>query len=39
LKQELAGVLPEDRILINQLGAVLGVHGGLGMLLVALRKA
>lgn len=39
LKQQLGGVFPEDRILINQLGAALGVHGGPGMLLVALRKA
>ena len=39
LKQELHGIFPEDRILMNQLGAALGVHGGPGMLLVALRKA
>jgi len=39
LKQELHGIFPEDKTLINQLGAALGVHGGPGMLLVALRKA
>jgi DegV family protein with EDD domain len=39
LKRELGRVFPEDKILVNQLGAALGVHGGPGMLLVALRKA
>jgi len=39
LKQELGKLFPEDRILVNQLGAALGVHGGPGMLLIALRKA
>jgi DegV family protein with EDD domain len=39
LKQELGKLFPEDRILVNQLGAALGVHGGPGMLLVALRKS
>ncbi|HEX7363694.1 MAG TPA: DegV family protein [Dehalococcoidia bacterium] len=39
LKQELGKIFPEDRILVNQLGAALGVHGGPGMILIALRKA
>ena len=37
LQQRLAGILPADKIIINQLGASLGVHGGPGIILVALR--
>jgi len=39
LKQDLGKFFPEDKILVNQLGAALGTHGGPGMLIVALRKA
>jgi DegV family protein with EDD domain len=39
LKRDLGEHFPENNILMNQLGAALGVHGGPGMLLVALRKA
>jgi len=39
LKAKLGSFFPEDRIIITQLGAALGVHGGPGVLLVALRQA
>jgi len=39
LKIKLGCYFPEDKILITQLGAALGVHGGPGVLLVALRQA
>jgi DegV family protein with EDD domain len=39
LKRQISGLFPEDKIIMNQLGAALGVHGGPGMLLVAIRKA
>jgi DegV family protein with EDD domain len=39
LKKKLGDFVPEDKILITQLGAALGVHGGPGVLLVALRRA
>ena len=38
LKQRLGGLFPEERIRIMKLGAGLGVHGGPGVLLVALRE-
>ena len=37
--QKLGDYFPEDKILITQLGAALGVHGGPGVLLVAFRLA
>jgi len=39
LKQRLGELVPEEVISINELGAALGVHGGPGMLLVALRRS
>jgi DegV family protein with EDD domain len=39
LKQRLANILPIEKINISHLGAALGVHGGKGVLLVALRQA
>lgn len=39
LKKKLGDFFPEDKILITQLGAALGVHGGPGVLLVAFRLA
>jgi DegV family protein with EDD domain len=39
LRRQISGLFPEEKIIVNQLGAALGVHGGPGMLLVALRKA
>lgn len=39
LKQMLSEFISEDKILITELGAGLGVHGGPGVLLVALRRA
>jgi len=39
LKTKLGSFFPEDKILITQLGAALGVHGGPGVLLVAFRQA
>jgi DegV family protein with EDD domain len=39
LKKRLGNLFPEDKILVMQLGAALGVHGGKGVLLVALRQA
>jgi DegV family protein with EDD domain len=39
LKQRLGEYIPGDRISIAELGAGLGVHGGPGVLLVALRKS
>jgi len=39
LKKKLGDFFPEDKILITQLGAALGVHGGPGVLLVAFRRA
>jgi DegV family protein with EDD domain len=38
LKKRLADIFPEERILISELGPALGVHGGPGVLLMALRK-
>jgi len=38
LKQRLAKFLPSDKILIAKLGAALGVHGGPGVLVMALRQ-
>jgi DegV family protein with EDD domain len=38
LKQRLTKFLPEDKILIARLGAALGVHGGPGVLVMALRQ-
>jgi DegV family protein with EDD domain len=37
LKKHLADIFPEERILISELGPALGVHGGPGVLLVAIR--
>ena len=39
LKKRLAWLFPEELIQIMELGAGLGVHGGPGVLLVALRQA
>jgi DegV family protein with EDD domain len=39
LKKKLGNVFPEEKIWIGQLGAALGVHGGKGVLLVALRES
>jgi fatty acid-binding protein DegV len=39
LKQRLAEFVPQEAILIAELGASLGVHGGPGVLLAAVRKA
>lgn len=39
LKADLSSALPADKIIVNQLGASLGVHGGPGILLVAARRA
>ena len=39
LKRHLAELVPEEKISIAELGAGLGVHGGPGVLLVALRKS
>lgn len=39
LRRRLADILPAEKIIVNQLGASLGVHGGPGILLVALRTA
>jgi DegV family protein with EDD domain len=39
LKKRLGNLFTEDKILVMQLGAALGVHGGKGVLLVALRQA
>jgi fatty acid-binding protein DegV len=38
LKQRLTKFLPEDKILVAKLGAALGVHGGPGVLVMALRR-
>jgi len=38
LKKRLADIFPEDKILISELGPALGVHGGPGVLLLALRQ-
>ncbi|MFC2013761.1 DegV family protein [Chloroflexota bacterium] len=38
LKARLGSIFPEDRIYVAQLGATLGVHGGQGVLLLALRQ-
>ena len=38
LKKRLAQFLPEEEIMISDLGPTLGVHGGSGVLLVALRR-
>lgn len=37
LRRRLCTVFPEDQILVTQLGAALGVHGGPGVLVLALR--
>ena len=39
LKRKLTELVPEENISIAELGAGLGVHGGPGVLLVALRKS
>jgi DegV family protein with EDD domain len=39
LKERLAEFFPREKIIIAQLGAALGVHGGPGMILVALRES
>lgn len=39
LKKRLSEFLSEDKISLSNLGAGLGVHGGPGVLLIALRKA
>jgi DegV family protein with EDD domain len=39
LKQRLSEFIPEERISIAELGAALGVHGGPGVLLAALRRS
>jgi DegV family protein with EDD domain len=39
LKKRLAEFIPETSIFISQLGAALGVHGGPGVILAAIRKA
>jgi len=39
LKQRLSELVPEGKISIAELGAGLGVHGGPGVLLVALRRS
>jgi len=39
LKKKLGNIFPEEKIWTSQLGAALGVHGGKGVLLVALRQA
>ena len=39
LKRRLADIFPEERILISELGPALGVHGGPGVLLVAIRQS
>jgi DegV family protein with EDD domain len=38
LKARLSNLLPEDRIHIAELGAALGVHGGPGVLVLALKR-
>ena len=38
LKKILSNLMPQDNISIMQLGSALGVHGGPGVLLVAVRK-
>ena len=38
LKSKLGSLFAEDTIYVSQLGAALGVHGGKGVLLVALRQ-
>jgi DegV family protein with EDD domain len=38
LRERLGAVFPEDKILLAPLGPSLGVHGGPGVLLVALRR-
>ena len=39
LKKHLTDILPEENILISELGPALGVHGGPGVLLVAIRRS
>jgi len=39
LKQRLSEFIEEEKISIAELGAGLGVHGGPGVLLAAIRKA
>jgi len=38
LKKRLVNIFPGDKILISELGPALGVHGGPGVLLLALRQ-
>lgn len=38
LKHRLGQIFPEEKIIINELGAALGGHGGPGVLLAALRR-
>lgn len=38
LKKRLSSIFPEERIYVSQLGASLGVHGGPGVLILALRR-
>lgn len=38
LRKRLGAVFPEGKILIAPLGPSLGVHGGPGVLLIALRR-
>jgi fatty acid-binding protein DegV len=38
LRKRLGAFFPEDKILTAQLGAGLGVHGGPGVLVLALRQ-
>lgn len=38
LKADLGSIFPEEKIYLAQLGAGLGVHGGPGVLLIALRR-
>ncbi len=38
LKARLGSIFPEEKIQVVQLGAALGVHGGPGVLALALRR-
>ncbi|MFC2051261.1 DegV family protein [Chloroflexota bacterium] len=39
LKEQLGSIIPEEKILVTQLSAALGVHGGPGALVLALMRA
>jgi len=39
LKKRLVDIFPEERVFISELGPALGVHGGPGVLLVAIRRS